>query len=245
VTSSEIDLKAKAAVRTFWRVRNRQNRSQGSTSGKRDAGNRASVTGGKQLDGFVNLCRDLVVSAGIDGTHVYRNKRRQVPGFYRAEKNWDIVVVVNSDVLAIIEFKAQVGSLGNNCNNRMEEAIGSATDLWAAYREGAFGSSVRPWLGYVFLLEDSEAANRPVKVLQPHFNVFPEFVGASYATRYEILMQRLLRDRLYDGAALLLSPSNSGRTGAYRCPNQELSLSRFAIGLTAHAAAYADVQKLG
>ncbi|MFO0943052.1 MAG: PaeR7I family type II restriction endonuclease [Pirellulales bacterium] len=70
-----------------------------------------------------------------------------------------------SNLLAVIEFKAQVGpSFGNNLNNRTEEALGNATDLWAAYREGAFAPSARPWLGYVFILEDCAPSNKPVKV---------------------------------------------------------------------------------
>ena len=34
---------------------------------------------------------------------------------------------------------------------------------------------------------------------------FPEFRGASYRDRYAILVEKLLRERLYDGACLLLS----------------------------------------
>ena len=78
-------------------------------------------------------------------------------------------------ILAGIEFKSQVGSFGNNYNNRTEEAIGSATDIWAAYREGAFKPSARPWLGYMMLLEEAPGSMRPVKAQEPHFKVFPEF----------------------------------------------------------------------
>ena len=39
---------------------------------------------------------------------------------------------------------------------------------------------------------------------EPHFQVFPEFREASYAKRYEILMTKLVRERLYDSAALFL-----------------------------------------
>jgi len=56
---------------------------------------------------------------------------------------------VGRQAVAAIEFKSQVGSFGNNYNNRTEEAIGSASDIWGAYREGAFKPSARPWLGYL------------------------------------------------------------------------------------------------
>lgn len=58
--------------------------------------------------------------------------------------------------------------------------MGTALDLWTAYREGAFNKTVRPWLGYLFLLEDSAKSRQPVRVTEPHFKVFPEFVKASY-----------------------------------------------------------------
>jgi len=35
-----------------------------------------------------------------------------------------------------IELKSRVGSFGNNVNNRTEEAIGNAADIWRAYEEG-------------------------------------------------------------------------------------------------------------
>ena len=65
-----------------------------------------------------------------------------LPGWFCAEKDWDLVVVVNRLLVAGIEFKSHVGSFGNNCNNRVEEALGNATDLLAAYREGAFQPSL-------------------------------------------------------------------------------------------------------
>ena len=94
----------------------------------------------------------------------------ELPGYFRAEKNWDLLAVVDGTLVALIEFKAQVEpSFGNNFNNRSEEALGNATDLWAAYREGAFKPSQRPWLGYVFILEDCPKSQSPVRVKEPPF----------------------------------------------------------------------------
>jgi hypothetical protein len=67
--------------------------------------------------------------------------------------------VKDGKLIAAIEAKSQVGpSFGNNFNNRTEEAMGSALDLWTAYREGAFHTSPHPFLGYFFLLEDCQAS---------------------------------------------------------------------------------------
>jgi len=117
-------------------------------------------------------------------------------------------VVKDAQLITALEAKSQVGpSFGNNFNQRAEEAIGSALDLWTAYREGAFNKSIRPWLGYVFLLESCPESERPVKVQEPHFKVLPEFVDASYARRYELLCRKLVRERHYNAAALLTSKS--------------------------------------
>jgi hypothetical protein len=56
-------------------------------------------------------------------------------------------------IATVIEVKAHVGSFGNNFNNRVEEALGNATDFWSAYREATFAPSARPWLGYLMMLE--------------------------------------------------------------------------------------------
>lgn len=59
-------------------------------------------------------------------------------------------------MIAAVEFKSQVGpSFGNNFNNRSEEAIGSAHDIWTAFREGAFGAQSRPFIGWLILVEDA------------------------------------------------------------------------------------------
>ena len=39
------------------------------------------------------------------------------------------------------------------------------------------------------------------------FSVFPEFKGASYARRYQLLCERLVERRLYSAAALELTPT--------------------------------------
>jgi hypothetical protein len=141
-----------------------------------------------------------------------------------------------------MEFKSQVGSFGNNYNNRTEEALGSATDLWAAYREGAFAPSPRPWLGYLMLLEETQTSTRPVRAREPHFKVFPEFQHASYATRYELLLTKLVRERLYDAACFLMSPASAAVDGEYHEPAPELSFKNFISSLLGKAMAAAQAK---
>ncbi len=237
--SLAIDSKVRSAVKQFWLTRASQARKQGGSTGARDAGARVAVTGGAQMDGFVNLITEALSDAGVSESSVFRNKKLELPGWYRAEKRWDLLVVADGKLAAGIELKSQVGSFGNNFNNRTEEAIGSATDLWAAYREGAFEPSPRPWLGYLMLLEEAPKALSAVKVKQPHFKVFPEFNGASYAQRYEVLLTKLVRDRLYDSASLLLSSQSGVETGEYRETSRELSFHRLLRSLISHSVAIA------
>ena len=133
--------------------------------------------------------------------------------------------------------------MSNNFNNRTEEAMGSALDLWTAFREKAFGSKIRPWIGYIFLLEDCTPSTRPVAVKEPHFKVFPEFREASYAKRYELLLTKLVRERLYDAACFLMSNASDGRRGGYREPATELSFQNFIASLLAKAIAAGKIRR--
>jgi hypothetical protein len=190
------------------------------------------------MDGFVRLVRDLLVAKKVPESCIAIDRRVELPGWFRAEKKWDLVIVHDEQLLAAVEFKSQIGpSFGNNFNNRSEEALGSATDIWAAYREGAFKPSSRPFLGYLMLLEDCERSRSPVQVSEPHFPVFPEFKEASYLSRYAVLIEKLLRDRLYDGACFLLSSPKAAKTGEYIEPHPELTFSKFVTPLVAQVSA--------
>ena len=143
------DLTARAgrAVARYWETRTTQRNKQEQT-GKADQGLRSAVTGGAQMDGFIDLFTELIVATGISPSCVYRNKDVELPGFFRPTKEWDILVIRYNTLLAAIEAKSQVGpSFGNNFNNRTEEAMGSALDLWTAYREHAYLASPQPFLG--------------------------------------------------------------------------------------------------
>jgi hypothetical protein len=128
----------------------------------------------------------------------------ELPGFYRPTKNWDLVVIEGDVLVAAIELKSQVGSVGNNFNNRTEEAIGNAIDLRRAYEAGLLGR-VPPWLGYVFVLEESPQSNNPVRITSTPFNTDRVFTRTSYSDRYNVLCRRLVSDGLYDAACFVTS----------------------------------------
>ena len=232
---------AKESVKLFWRNREAALAKQ-AESGKQDAGARGAVTTGKNLDGFLSLIQSLVEANGLrDAEICVKNKVLVLPGFYRPTKEWDMLILRRGEFIAALEFKSQVGpSFGNNFNNRSEEVMGSAHDLWTAYREGAFGDDApRPFLGWLMLVEECEASTTPVSVKEPHFPVDPIFRGASYVERYDILCKRLVQEGLYTSTALLASPREAAVDGRFRNLSELTSLKTLVAEFAGHIAAAA------
>jgi len=232
---------AREAVKLFWGNRAAAIEKQ-IASGKQDAGSRGAVTAGKNMDGFLGLAEKLVRANGLtEATICLRKGVLTLPGFFRPTKLWDMLVMHDGQLVAALEFKSQVGpSFGNNFNNRSEEAIGTAHDLWTAYREGALGKDApRPFVGWVMLMEDCDASRAAVRDAQPHFPVFPEFKGASYATRYDILCKKLVQEGLYSGSTFLCSPRTADQDGTYNSMSELTSLKSFVTAFAGHIAAVA------
>lgn len=210
-------------------------------AGVLDQSERASVTGGKNMDGFTALVIDLVNANGLAHASIQQQRALlTLPGFFRPTKLWDLLVLNEGRLVAVIELKSHVGpSFGNNFNNRTEEAIGSAHDLWTAYREGAFGKHPRPFVGWIMLVEDAPPSRTAVRDNSPHFPVFPEFQGASYLKRYDILCQRLVQEQLYTSASLIASPRSSIDSGRYVEMSEITSMKTFVTSFAGHIAAEA------
>lgn len=200
--------KLTAAVERFWNVKTDQKTNQGAESGLKDYGNRGSVTGGKHLDGFSSLFTDIILECGVpmECIHV---RTTTIPGYFRPTKEWDLLVIMDQRLVAVMEFKSHVGSFGNNFNNRVEEALGNATDLWTAYREKVLHVGPRPWTGYFMLLQKNEKSYGSTTTREPHFRVESELRNASYKDRYRIFCERLMLERLYDAACLVASETDS------------------------------------
>lgn len=228
----------------FWGNREKARQKQ-QESGKADQGERAGVTAGKNMDGFVALVIDIIRANGLHQAEIHQKRALlTLPGYFRPTKLWDLLVIQDRRLVAALEFKSQVGpSFGNNFNNRTEEAIGTAHDLWTAYREGAFGQSPRPFVGWLMLVEDAPESNAAVRDASPHFPVFREFQGASYIRRYDILCQRLVQEQLYTTASVITSPRTASATGQYSEPSDMTSLRTFVTSLAGHVAAEAARQR--
>ncbi|MGN1256325.1 MAG: PaeR7I family type II restriction endonuclease, partial [Bacteroidaceae bacterium] len=125
-------------------------------------------------------------------------------------KDWDLLIVSpKGNLVTALELKSQVGSYGNNLNNRTEESLGSSEDFWTAFREKAFPCRQTPWLGYMMVVGKDDASTQPVKVSEPHFPVREEFRGSSYLDRYRILCERLVLEHKYSAVALIATSGAS------------------------------------
>src|ERR1700687_5813609 len=207
-----LDTLVQKAVAHYWRTLNKQSEKQ--KSGDADRGGRAAVTGGKQMDGFCDLVNAVLSKNDLPEASIFIQDRLELPGYFRPTKRWDMLVV-------------------------HEEHLVAAVDLWTSYREGAFGKEKpRPWLGWVMLLEKRSSSTTPVAAKEPHFRVFPEYRKASYAKRYELLLRRLMLEKQYDSAALLLATEKEGPRGVYEEPASDLTMKRLLASLAGHVVTY-------
>lgn len=244
----DLDKRLQKAVQSYWdaRARNKEKQVQ---SGKIDAGTRGEVTDGTQMGALEVLVADILCDAGLNKLDVRTRTALELPGYFRATKKWDLMVVSQGQLVMAMEFKSQAGkSIGNNVNNRAEEAVGSAKDIWTAYREGRFGQAPAPFLGYFFLLEDRPSVKTPVTNKEPYFPVDavfrgernsprPErYLGVSYSARYELLCRRLVLERLYTAACFLMATNS--RKSTITQPAEDLSFQRFAASLRGHAVTF-------
>ena len=177
------------AVKHFWNTR----KSQLSGRSKIDQGNRSAVTGGKQLDGFIDLLVKISKDSGVPENCIYI-KGNSLPGFFRATKDWDFAIISpKNQLLAVVELKSQVGSFGNNFNNRTEEALGNAIDIWTAFRENGLPQTQLPWIGYLIVVEKTDKSSSIVRTKEPYYPARPEFKDTSYLDRYVLFSKNLCK----------------------------------------------------
>lgn len=215
------------AVRTYWDVRRSQaERSQ--KLGVVNTGQRSEVTGGHHLDALQTLLVQVFVDAGIP-EHMLDVKKRPVPGYFRRDKSWDVVVTVEDRVLAIIELKSITGTNpGQNFNNRTDEALGQAIDVWKAVEREIIVSPLRPWLGYLMLIEDNAEWNNTSKPRRAVWPADPAFDATSPADRAAIFFDRMVRERMLDSACVMLANRS---TGEVRYKQDSLTFQAFAAAM--------------
>lgn len=125
---SKHDDPTERALSSFWSNREQQaaNLDDGGLAG-------GSARAGGHMNGIRDLVRDTFAEAGMPRSSIINEP--VLPGYFRFGKKWDMAVTYRGVLVAALEFKSQVGSVAKNANNRFEEALGSATDLWLLKRK--------------------------------------------------------------------------------------------------------------
>ena len=91
----DVEKELQHAVRHFWTTRSTQKTRQGTATGRKHAGDRAAVTGGKHADGFIELIAHIVRDSGLPDAAIHAREKTgcTLPGYFRPTKEWDVVVV--------------------------------------------------------------------------------------------------------------------------------------------------------
>ncbi len=214
----------KTAIKSFWETKQKQ------LTASVDSSNRGAVVGGKQLDAFADMLKAIAIEQGVPDECIFTNQA-YLPGYFRSSKDWDFLIIApNKKLIAAVELKSQIGSYGNNFNNRAEESIGSAVDLWTAFRENQFPGQSAPWVGYLTVVGKDDGSTTPVRNIEPHYPVLPEFKTASYLNRYRILCQKLILERHYSMAALVCTSGPDH----YEDVSDDTSIEKFIRSFIAH-----------
>jgi hypothetical protein len=200
------------AIAAYWGAKHTQT-TKSAIAGAVGAGTAGAVRGGKHFDAIADLLAKFFEDAGYPPLSIRMTKSQglELPGYYRPQKQWDVVVAYENTLVAAFELKALGGpSFGNNYNNRVEEALGSAVDLRRAALADLYPEEP-PWLGYFFIMEDHEKSRQPVSIAKGVFPVEELWAGKSYQERFAIFCERLMAERLYDAVCYVTSSAGDAK----------------------------------
>lgn len=206
------DSEIQAVVDAFWGRRN-QIEAQHKLSGVQGGAARS----GTHMAAIQDYVRRLFIEAGLPPESVL-NGSPSLPGFFRRSKSWDVVVSYRGVLVAAVELKSQVGSVGNNANNRIEEAIGNAYDIGAVQKYNRSFGSLSPWLAFVMVLEETADTRRELRPRSTVFATDEVFTHATYSSQYQTALSRFVSDGLYDAGWFLTTAQHADGGYGYAEP---------------------------
>jgi restriction endonuclease XhoI-like protein len=213
------------ALRMWLDVRRTQTEAS-IASGRAQEGRRSAVTGGRHMDAVHQLVVDEIRATGATGLHIHKNRGATLPGFYRATKSWDLVLVQGEVPVLAIEYKSMLGSEGKNLNNRADEIFGVAEDTRQAELKGLLPPKMRR--AYIFVMSDNPETSRPIGVSRTLGMADPIFDGASYVKRMAIMLRRMRDTGLFH---LTWAVAVKEEPFSWYEPDPEVGWNRFAADL--------------
>jgi hypothetical protein len=232
--------KTRSAVKKFW-INERTSAKRRTVVGK--SGKRAhnATTADNGMQGFIDLIVDIVNANGLTKADILFNDRiLPLPGHFYPTQTWDLLVMNQGKLIAAIKFDFLLdASFINDADSGSKEVLGMAMELQATFRQGALGVHRKLFVGYLCLIEEALVSRRPLKEASLIIPLLPEYRYASYAERYNILCKKLMAERLYDAATIIVSSRSSAKSGEYTEMSDITGLKTFVAHLAAHIAAEA------
>ncbi|MFD5091883.1 PaeR7I family type II restriction endonuclease [Amycolatopsis thailandensis] len=214
----------------WWKAKN-EAVARLAADGRSDTG--AQARDSRHMQSIAMFVKQMFVDAGLDEPDVKVDSI--IPGYYRRSKNWDVVATHKGHLVGVVELKSQASSPGNNANNRIEEAIGSAVDVKAVQEEtGAFGK-LGVWAAWCMTFNRDAESGDPIQLtrMQKAKIRFPlddlAFKNMTYAYQYAIALERLIARKVYDAGWMVLTWVNDDGTVDYVEPIPTATAETLAI----------------
>lgn len=200
----------------WWRAKN-EAVARLAAAGKSDTG--AQARNAVHMQSLALFVRQMFIDAGLTAADVTVDSI--VPGYFRRSKNWDVVAMHKGHLVGVVELKSQASSPGNNANNRIEEAIGSAVDAQALQElTGAFGN-LGVWAAWCMTFNRDAESGVPIRVTKKRV-LFPlsdpAFDNMTYASQYAKAIERFISQKVYDAGWMLITWINADGTIGYNEP---------------------------
>jgi len=178
--------------------------------GKSDTG--AQARNARHMQSIAMFIRQMFIDAGLPEADVTVDSI--IPGYYRRSKNWDVVAMHKGHLVGVVELKSQASSPGNNANNRIEEAIGSAVDAKSVQElTGAFGN-LGVWAAWCMTFNRDCESGNPIRLtsVQKKNLRFPLSDSAFDNMTYAKAVERLIAQKVYDAGWMLITWVDSDGT---------------------------------
>lgn len=178
------------------------------------SGHGAQARDARHMKPLAFFVRQMFIDAGLDESEVFID--RAIPGYYRRSKNWDVVATHKGQLVGLVELKSQVGSEGNNGNNRIEEALGNAFDAVTAQELNQAFGSLSVWTAFCIVFGSDPGSSRTVGMRTPPlFELDPAFDDMTYGSQWELAVERFIQTRAYDAGWMVVSWIEGGQYVRY------------------------------
>ncbi|OAB88180.1 hypothetical protein AWH69_07200 [Janibacter melonis] len=200
----------------FW-ARRGESAQRLAAAGRSNTG--AQARDAMHMQSMASFVRQMFIDAGLDPHDVLLD--HSVPGFYRRSKEWDVVAMRRGHLVGVVELKSQESSPGNNANNRIEEAVGSAVDAHTFQEYSGLYGDLGVWAAWCMTFNLNCEGGSPIGYKFNRVPLFPvdqEFEPMTYASQYATAIQRFIATNVYNAAWMLTTWVNPDKSIGYNEP---------------------------